>query len=219
MTRTDEQVLRDVEDELRWEPLLAGCDLATAVRDGVVTISGSVDSYARRIAAARAAARVGGVRALVDDVTVVLPPWIQRTDTELAAEVASALRSDTRVPPDRVATRVESGWITLEGDVAWEYERRAAERAIRYLPGVRGITNAIAVRPTVASSLEVSEQIREALRRNAELDAAHISVEAVGGRVTLRGTVRSWVERADAERAAWRAPGVVEVDDHLAVAP
>jgi osmotically-inducible protein OsmY len=219
MNRSDAQVRQDIEAELRWEPMLAGYDVAADVRDGVVTLEGSVGSFGRRIAAIRAAERVCGVRALVDRVEVVLPPWMERPDAQLANEAVVALLTDSRVPRGVVRVAVNGGWIELEGAVAWEFERRAAERAVRYLPGVRGITNAIVVRPAVATPLEVSERIREALRRTAEVDAARVSVAAEEGRVTLRGTVRSWAERADAERAAWRAPGVVEVLDQIAVAP
>jgi osmotically-inducible protein OsmY len=216
--KTNNTLQKDVIDELRWEPKTKDAEIGVAVKDGVVTLSGIVQSYAQKYAAERAAERVSGVRAVADELMVTLPSTGQRTDTEIAHAALSALDWDIEVPDQHVKVRVDDGWVWLEGDVEWQYQKYAAERAVRYLTGVRGVTNQIVLKPKVASSFEVSQKIKDSLRRNAEQDAQHITVEAFDGRVTLKGTVRSWAERQDAERAAWSAPGVVEVDDLISIA-
>ena len=149
--RTDAELRRDVQEELRREPLLRDLEIGVAARDGAVTLTGRVDSYAQKVAAAGAAGRIVDPCAIADDTRVTLPSWLERTDTEIAGAVATALRADIRVPDEHIAARVENGWITLEGRVGWPYERLAAEHALRYLAGVRGITNAIVVEPGVAT--------------------------------------------------------------------
>jgi osmotically-inducible protein OsmY len=217
--KTDSQLQRDVQDELSWEPSIREAEIGVVAKNGVVTISGYVDTFAEKYMAERAAERVSGVRAIADDLNVRLPTGFQRPDTEIAHAVVDTLRSDIQVPDDRIQAKVEGGWITLEGDVEWQYEKTAAERAVRYLRGVVGVSNRIAVKPKRVSSFEVSNKIKDALRRNAEVEADRIVVEAVDGRVILRGMVRSYAERQDAERAAWAAPGVTNVDDKLLIRP
>jgi osmotically-inducible protein OsmY len=212
----DAEVQKHVIDELRWEPSVKDEEIAVSARDGVVTLSGTVDTFPQRYAAVRAAERVRGVRAVADEIEVKLPGTHARTDTEIAHAAANALRWNIEVPGERVQAKVSDGWLTLEGTVDWQYERRAAERSVRYLTGVKGIVNLIALKPR-ASSYDVSQRIKDALRRGAEEDAAQIQVSAHDGKVTLKGTVRSWSERRDAERAAWNALGVTNVDDQLAV--
>ena len=214
--RTDLELQREVTNELRWDPRVRDDEIAVAARDGVVTLGGTVGSFAVKLAALKAAERVGGVHAVADDLDVKLPGSSQRSDTELAHQVVNALRWDVLVPDDRIKARVEQGWVTLEGEVEWEFERRAARRAVQNLTGVRGVTNLVALRAR-ASTLDVSQRIKDALRRQAELDARKIEVEATDGAVTLRGTVHSWAERHQAEQAAWSAPGVTRVDDRLVV--
>lgn len=216
--KTDTQLHRDVADELLWEPSVRGSEIGIAVKDGVVTLSGTASSFAEKYAAERAVERVRGVMAVANDVEVKLPVSFKRSDTDIAHACVNALRWDIQVPDDKIKSIVADGWVTLEGDVEWQFQRQAAERAVRYLSGVKGVTNHIAVKPKAASSMEVSQKIKDALRRSAEDDAAKISVEAKDGHVTLKGQVRSYAERADAERAAWAAPGVTVVDDRLAIA-
>jgi osmotically-inducible protein OsmY len=214
--KTDAQLRADIFEELKWEPSIREAEIGVAVKDGVVTLTGHVESYAQKYAAERAAKRVSGVRALADDLHVKLPSDRARTDTEVAHAVANAIDWDIEVPAG-ITARVENGWVYLDGSVEWQYEKGAAERAVRYLTGVQGVTNRIMVKPVRVSTTEVSRKIREALHRTAELDASRITVEAQNGKVTLKGKVRSWAERNDAERAAWAAPGVTNVEDELTV--
>lgn len=215
--KTDTQLHRDVLDQLHWEPSVREAEIGTSVKDGVVALTGFVDSFAEKWAAVRAVEQVKGVRAVVDELAVNLPSAHVRTDTDIAHAAVSALAWDIEVPAEQVKTTIRDGWITLEGDVEWQFQRHAAGRAVRNLTGVRGVSNLISVKPKRISPYDVTQKIKETLRRSAEVEASHISVEAENGTVTLNGTVRSYAERRDAERAAWSAPGVVKVNDHLAV--
>jgi len=216
MKKTDTQLQRDVLDELKFDPRVTEAEIGVAVKDGVVTLTGHVASYAQRTAAERAVERVGGVRAIAEDLHVKLPGSLERSDTDIAHQVANALQWDIEVPEDRITARVENGWVWLEGEVEWQYQRMAAERAVRYLTGVRGITNLVHIKPRT-SQYDVAKHIKQALHRSAEADAKRIEVETADGRVTLKGTVRSVAERQDAERAAWGADGVTAVDDRLTI--
>jgi osmotically-inducible protein OsmY len=211
--------MRDVQDELTWEPSIRDAEIGIAVKDGVVTLSGYVDTFAEKYQAERVVEKVSGVRAIADDLKVKVPLSLKRTDTEIAHSVVNALRAHIQVPDDKIKAKVEEGWVTIEGDVEWQYQKSAAENAVRYLGGVVGVMNLIAVKPKRASPFEVSQKIKDALRRNAELDADRITVEAADGKVTLKGWVRSYAERRDAERAAWAAPGVTSVDDRISINP
>lgn len=216
MRKSDSQLQRDVIDELRWDASVGNVEIGVAAKDGVVTLSGTVDSYARKIAAAHAAERVRGVRIVADEIAVKVPGSMMRTDTEIAHAVATALKWDIRVPEDRIKMRVDNGWLWLEGEVDWQYQRSAAERAVRNLAGISGLTSLISIRPRVSAD-DVKKRIELAIERQAELDARQIAVDARDGKVTLRGNVRSWAERRDAERAAWSAPGVTAVEDQITV--
>ena len=216
--KTDLQLQRDVLEELKFEPSIREAEIGVAAKGGVVTLTGFVDSYAEKFSAERAAERLGGVKAVADEIKVKLPGSYQRSDTDIAHAAVNALRWDIQVPDDRIKSTIEDGWIALEGEVEWQYQKWAAEGAVRNLTGVKGVTNLIAVKPKKASTYEVGLKIKDSLRRHAERDADKITIEAKDGRVTLRGTVSSFAERQDAERAAWQAAGVTNVDDFIAVA-
>jgi osmotically-inducible protein OsmY len=215
--KTDLQLQRDVLDELKFEPSIREAEIGIAAKGGVVTLTGFVDSYAQKFSAERTAERVGGVKAVADEIKVKLPGAHQRSDTDIAHAAVNALRWDVQVPDDRLKATIEDGWIALEGDVEWQYQKWAAEGAVRNLTGVKGVTNLIAVKPKKASSYEVGQKIKDSMRRHAERDADKITIEAKDGRVTLRGSVSSFAERKDAEHAAWQAQGVTSVDDQIAV--
>jgi len=214
--KSDTQLQKDVIEELRWDPRVKDAEIAVAVKDGVVTLAGSVDSYAQKYAAERAVERVTGVRAIADELKVRAEGPMERSDTDIAHAVVNALKWDIEVPDDRITAEVENGWVTLRGEVDWNYQKTAAERAVRYLTGVKGVSNLITVKPKV-SATEVKEKIEAALKRHAELDAKRITVETHGNRVVLKGEVHSWMERSAAETAAWAAPGVADVEDRLVV--
>jgi osmotically-inducible protein OsmY len=215
--RTDTDLKRDISDELKWEPSIGEREIGIAVKNGVVTLTGYVQSYAEKYAAERAVERIHGVKAMANDLHVKLPTSLIRSDTEIAHAAVSAMQWDIQVPDDRLRAKVENGWVTLEGDVEWQYQRNAAERAVRYLTGVKGVSNLVTVKPKKVSTSEVSQQIKNALKRQAEVDANRISIESLDGRVTLKGTVRSFAEKDEAELAAWGAPGVTSVEDLIAI--
>lgn len=214
--RPDSDIKRDVEDELRWDPDIKSDDIAVAVKNGVVALTGFVRSYGQKLQAEADAKRVAGVVGVANDVEVRVPTLDQRPDPELARDAIAALKANLPYSWEAIKTIVKNGWVTLEGDVEWNYQRERAEESVRRIKGVHGVTNSINIRPRAAPS-EIKRKIEEAFRRNAEVDAEHITVEAIGAEVILRGTVRSWAERREAERAAWAAPGVTKVDNRITI--
>lgn len=216
--KTDYQLRQDVAAELAWDPSIRHEDIAVSAKEGVVTLGGTVDTYAQRYAAERAVERVAGVRAIANDVVVKVDKFSDRSDSEIAHAALACLKADIEVPDDKITVKVSKGWLSLHGNVSWQFQRSAAERAVRYLAGVRGIVNNIVadVKPMPA---DIKFRIEEALKRSAETDASHITVEVKNNRVTLRGNVRSLAEKNDATRAAWAAAGVTEVQDLIIVEP
>ena len=213
---SERELQRRVLDELEWEPAVKAGQIGVAVTDGVVTLTGNVESYIEKVAAERAAKRVGGVRVVANDLEVRPPVPLQRNDTEIGRAVSETLEWDVRIPHDKIKARVADGAVTLEGAVPLQYQRAAAESAIRRLSGVKAVYNMIGIQPTVAPA-EVKSRIEAAFRRSAEIDAGNIQVDVTDSKVLLRGNVRSWTERGEAERAAWSAPGVRSVEDELKV--
>ena len=214
--KSDEDIKRDVESELRWDQDIDATDIGVAVKNGVVTLTGYVRSYMQKYHAERDVKRVAGVLAVANDLEVRLPAIHQKPDPEIAREVAKEIESELPYSHKLVKAVVSNGWVTLEGDVEWHYQKERAEAAVRRVRGIKGITNFMQVKPR-AEPTDIKRKIEEAFRRNAEIDASRITVETNGSEVILKGTVRSWAEREEAERAAWLAPGVRKVDNRITV--
>jgi osmotically-inducible protein OsmY len=215
---TDSDLQKDVVAELNAEPNLRNDDIAVGVRDGVVTLAGHVDSYADKWRAERVVSKVKGVKAVVNQLEVRLPSRSQRTDQDIARAAANALEWNVLVPHDRIQVVVEDGWITLRGEVDWYYQKEEAERTVRNITGIKGVSNLITV-AAVPTPSDVKQRIADALRRGAQFDADRVTVEVVGHKAILKGTVRSYAEMLDAERAARKVPGITEVENRLTVDP
>lgn len=214
--KTDSQLQKDVMDELKWQPSIKSSEIGVSVSDGIVTLSGSVDNYAEKREAERAALRVAGVKGVAEDIVVDLPFGDKKDDTDIAKAAINALKWDTIVPSDRIKVRVDNGWVTTEGKVDWLYQKSAVNNALSNLTGVKGITNLVTIIPKTNPE-DIKKKITAAFERSATIDANNIRVEKIGDKILLKGFVRSYAERLDAQRAAANAPGVAEVENQLEV--
>jgi osmotically-inducible protein OsmY len=215
---TDSDIQKDLIAELNAEPNLRNDDIAVGVRDGVVTLAGRVDSYADKWRAERVVSKIKGVKAVVNELEVRLPSGSQRSDQEIARAAVNALQWNVLVPHDRIQVVVQDGWITLRGEVDWYYQKEEAERTVRNITGIKGVSNLLTV-AAVPTPTDVKQRIADALRRGSQFDAERITVEVTGHKAILKGTVRSFAELQDAERAARKAPGITEVENRLTVDP
>jgi len=216
--KTDSELQQDVMNELQWEPMVKAAEIGVGVKDGAVTLSGYVDSFYKKWAAERAAARVFGVKAVAEELKVRLPGSLERSDEDIARAASDALEWNVAVPYEGIKVQVQDGLVTLSGKVDWWYQKDAAEDAVRKLVGVVMISNYITIKPAVKPE-DVKVKIVSAFQRNALLDARRVTVEAHGGKVILRGSVRNWAEKEQVEQAAWAAPGVSEVESHILFSP
>lgn len=217
--KSDKQLKADIEAELAWEPSIDAAGVGVAVKAGVVTLSGHLATYGEKVVIERVVARVAGVRAVAVELDVKIAPEHVRSDTEIAQAVNTALGWNAYVPPDKVRVKVEKGWVTLEGELEWEYQRQAADKAVRPLTGVRGLSNLIGLKTRTPPPADLNIRIADALSRHARREAKDIDIVVVGSTVTLRGSVDSWAERSAAQGAAFSAPGVSRVINELTIKP
>lgn len=214
--KTNETLQKDVQEAIKWEPLLHAAEIGVSVKDGVVTLSGTVDSYSKKLEAEEATKKVAGVKAVVEKIAVEFGHMGVKNDNEVASEVVAAFTYNWEIPDEKVKVKVEHGWITLDGEVEWNYQREAAKKAVRHLAGVKGVTNNVRVAPNAQDTIEKTA-IQHALARNWSIDGDDIRVKVVGNRVTLNGTVDSVYQKDEAGRIAWNAPGVWLVDNELVI--
>ena len=214
--KTDNQIQKDVMDELKWQPELNSSEIGVAVKNGVVTLSGEVDTYLKKLAAEKAVKKISGVKAIAEDIQIGVSPAYNKTDAEIAAAVVNALKWHTGVQDEKIKIKVENGYVTLDGEAEWEYQRNNAKAAIQNLTGVRGVYNLISLKPRI-SAADIENKIMSAFKRNAATDAEKITAEVIGNKVILHGTVRSLVEKDDAINAAWYGPGVTSVESRLEI--
>jgi osmotically-inducible protein OsmY len=216
--KSDSEIERDVKEELQWDPDLDATDIAVSVKQGVVALAGFVKSFSDKYEAEAAVKRVAGVAGVANDLEVRMPSVDERPDPDIARDAVAAIKSQLPISSEDIKVIVKNGWVTLEGHAEWQYQKSTAESAVRRIKGVRGVINNIMLKPQVEPA-DIQRKIQASIKRLAEVDANRVSVEAIGSEVILKGTVRSWVEREEAERAAWAAPGVTKVEDRIVVSP
>lgn len=214
--KNNSELQTDVQNAIKWEPLLNAAEIGVTAKDGVVSLTGVVDSYAKKMEAENAAKKVIGVKALVENIEVKFPSTWIKTDAEIANEVLTGLKNNWTVPDDKVSVKVENGWVTLEGELVWNYQKEAAKSAVNHLTGVKGVTNSIKIKSETHNAIEKKE-VEDAIARNWSVDDSDINVSVSGTTVTLSGTVNSWYEREEAGRIAWKTSGVWHVKNELLV--
>lgn len=214
--KNNAELQKDVQNAIAWEPLLHAAEIGVTVKDGIVSLTGTVDSYAKKTEAENAAKRVIGVKALVENIEVKLSNSLSKTDIEIANEILNSLKTDSYVPNDKVKVKVEKGWVTLEGELAWDYQRESAKSAVRYLAGVRGVSNNIKIKSEVHDAIE-QKDVEDAIARSSIVNNNDIHVKVSGNTVTLTGTVNSWYQRDEAGLIAWKTPGIWHVKNELTV--
>lgn len=214
--KTDMQIQKDVMEQLKWEPFLNASQIGVAVKDGIVTLSGQVDMYSKKILAEKAAKKVRDVKAIAEDIQVGISPSFRKTDAEVAGAVLNTLKWDNMIPDEKIKVSVEDGCVKLEGEVEWEYQRKRIKNAIQNLTGVCSVINLISVKPKLTPS-DISQKINAAFQRSATIDSSRITADILGSKVILYGKVRSFAEKTDAENAAWAAPGVTSVENRLEI--
>ena len=217
--KTNDELQKDVMAEIKWEPQLHNVhtQIGVSAHDGVITLSGIVDTYSKKLAAERAAQRVHGVKVVACDIEVKAGKLGKKTDTEIAEAVRNALRWNTAVNEDKIEVKVDNGWVYLDGEVEWKYQKTTAQSSVENLAGVRGVTNNISIKPSAIDTKDIKSKIAAAFHRHATLDSNAIRLEASGSKVTLKGTVISWAEKEEAERVAWSSPGVLTVDNQIEI--
>ena len=214
--KSNEDLQRDVQNAIKWEPLLHAAEIGVTAIDGVVTLTGTVDSYAKKYEAEEATKKVSGLKALVEKIEIKFSSTWKKDDTEIATEILNALKWDLEIPSDDIIVKVENGWVRLDGEVQWNYQREAAKKAVKQLSGVLGVTNDIKLSAETHDIIE-KKDIQAALTRNWSINEQEIDVNVLGNKVTLNGTVDSYYQRDEAGRIAWNAPGVISVDNELVV--
>ena len=214
--KTNETLQKDVQDAIKWEPLLNAAEIGVTVKDGMVTLTGTVDTFAKKMEAEDATKKVAGVKAVIEEIKVKSCNCEKKNDADIATEVVNALKWSWELPKDKITVKVENGWVTLDGELDWNYQRDTAKKTVSNLADVKWVTNNITIKSETASKVE-KEDVENALKRNWTLENKNIKVSVTDNKVTLNGTVHSWFQKDEASRISWNAPGIINVDNQLTV--